>query len=146
MREFFRGWRRKVGCVTLVMACVFAVAWVRSFFIWDVLTFPVGRDASFEVLSSSDRFLMSYVEHNGFLNEPFHTTTSWRNQGVRPWWDVAEFGSTTQAVSIPPATGMVKRLSVGSSQKALTIPLTLLSAYLILWKHRTRQCLLRRPN
>jgi len=26
MREFFHGWRRKVGCVALVMA----VAWMRS--------------------------------------------------------------------------------------------------------------------
>jgi hypothetical protein len=30
MREVFRGWRRKVGAVTLVMACVFAVGWLRS--------------------------------------------------------------------------------------------------------------------
>ncbi|MDB5348223.1 MAG: hypothetical protein JWP89_6600 [Schlesneria sp.] len=136
MYTFFHGWRRKLGCVALVTACVFAVAWVRSFFIWDVLTFPVGRDASFEVLSSSDRFLMSYVEHGGFLNEPFHTTAPWRNQGVRPWWDVTEFGSTTQEVSVPPATGTVKRLSVGSTQRAITITLTLLSAYLILWEPR----------
>ena len=30
MREFFRGWRRKVGCVTLVMAIAFTIGWVRS--------------------------------------------------------------------------------------------------------------------
>ncbi|WP_397569543.1 hypothetical protein [Schlesneria sp. T3-172] len=27
---FFRGWRRKLGLLTLVMACVFMVGWVRS--------------------------------------------------------------------------------------------------------------------
>src|SRR3954462_3489874 len=32
MREFFRGWRRKLGVATLVMACVFAAGWVRSLF------------------------------------------------------------------------------------------------------------------
>jgi hypothetical protein len=30
MREFFKGWRRKVGVVTLAMACVLMVGWVRS--------------------------------------------------------------------------------------------------------------------
>ena len=31
MREFFRGWRRKVGCVTLVMACALALNWAASY-------------------------------------------------------------------------------------------------------------------
>ena len=31
MREFFKGWRRKAGCVVLVAACVLAIAWMRSF-------------------------------------------------------------------------------------------------------------------
>jgi hypothetical protein len=30
MREFFRGWRRKVGCVTLMMACVAMPGWTRD--------------------------------------------------------------------------------------------------------------------
>lgn len=30
MSQFFHGCRRKVGCVTLVMACVFVAGWVRS--------------------------------------------------------------------------------------------------------------------
>jgi hypothetical protein len=30
MKEFFRGWRRKVGVVTLVMACLLMCGWVRS--------------------------------------------------------------------------------------------------------------------
>ena len=80
---------------------------------------------------------MSYVKHDGFLNEPFHTSAPRQNQGERPWWDVIEFGSTIQAVSVPPLIGMVKRFSVGSTQGALTITLTLLSVYLILWKPRT---------
>ena len=31
MRSFFKGWRRKTGVVTLVMACVFAGEWMRSY-------------------------------------------------------------------------------------------------------------------
>ena len=30
MFNYFRGWRRKAGLVTLLMACVFAAGWVRS--------------------------------------------------------------------------------------------------------------------
>lgn len=30
MSEFFKPWRRKAGCLTLVMACMFLVGWVRS--------------------------------------------------------------------------------------------------------------------
>lgn len=36
MREFFKPWRRKAGCVTLAMACLCAGAWVRSMTIRDV--------------------------------------------------------------------------------------------------------------
>ncbi|MDB5345770.1 MAG: hypothetical protein JWP89_4147 [Schlesneria sp.] len=31
MRDFFHGWRRKLGCVTLVMACAVSSAWLRSY-------------------------------------------------------------------------------------------------------------------
>jgi hypothetical protein len=30
MREFFHGWRRKAGCVTLVIACLLMGGWLRS--------------------------------------------------------------------------------------------------------------------
>ena len=39
MKEFFRGWRRKIGVATLTMACVFAVGWVRSTIVADTLRF-----------------------------------------------------------------------------------------------------------
>lgn len=32
MGEFFKGWRRKTGVLTLVMACLFAAVWVRSMY------------------------------------------------------------------------------------------------------------------
>lgn len=37
MDPFFKGWRCKAGCVTLVMACVFMAGWVRSMHIEDYL-------------------------------------------------------------------------------------------------------------
>ena len=36
MGVFFKGWRRKAGCVVLVMACLLATAWMRSHVTRDV--------------------------------------------------------------------------------------------------------------
>jgi len=42
MGDFFCGWRRKTGVLTLVIALVFAVAWVRSIGVCDILVFTEG--------------------------------------------------------------------------------------------------------
>ena len=39
MGDYFKLWRRKIGVVTLVVACVFAVGWVRSQFVEDGIYF-----------------------------------------------------------------------------------------------------------
>ena len=43
MREFFKLWRRKIGVVTLVMACVFMGGWVRSRTIDEGVSFRTGK-------------------------------------------------------------------------------------------------------
>lgn len=40
MREFFRGWRRKLGVVALMVSCVFAAGWVRSCSVEDRIYLP----------------------------------------------------------------------------------------------------------
>ncbi|WP_397569086.1 hypothetical protein [Schlesneria sp. T3-172] len=42
MREFFRGWKRKVGCVALLLACVFMAEWVRSYSATGGVWIPFG--------------------------------------------------------------------------------------------------------
>ena len=42
MREFFRGWKRKIGIVTLLMACASSVGWIRSVSRFDCVTVSVG--------------------------------------------------------------------------------------------------------
>src|SRR5262249_54008008 len=42
MREFFRGWRRKAGCVVLAWACAFMGWWVRSVTVTDEFI-PPGK-------------------------------------------------------------------------------------------------------
>lgn len=33
MSEFFKSWRRQIGVLTLMLACVFAVGWLRSLYL-----------------------------------------------------------------------------------------------------------------
>jgi len=37
MGDFFKPWRRKIGVVTLVLACLFMAGWVRSHFYVDLV-------------------------------------------------------------------------------------------------------------
>lgn len=43
MREFYRPFRRKLGLLTLVMACLFVAGWVRSITFDDRATFQFRR-------------------------------------------------------------------------------------------------------
>lgn len=53
MKEFFQPWRRTVGCVTLVIACVFMGGWCRSMHFYNKLIFPVGAHAEVSVFSTN---------------------------------------------------------------------------------------------
>jgi len=120
MSDFFKCWRRKAGCVLLVMAAVLAAGWVRSLSVWDQVLFSHG-DRSYSV--------MSY-------------------RGGVAWWSLRNprqqrLSFTSQAYG---AISRYKMSFVELTQKASSdgrrcwsvfywqpvIPLTLLSAYLIL--------------
>ena len=49
MKEFFEGWRRKAGLVTLVMACVVCSFWVRSAKWEDDLTVRATTDQTIAI-------------------------------------------------------------------------------------------------
>lgn len=52
MKEFFRGWKRKVGCLTLTMACVAMVGWVRSFIVADFVHLPFKSEPGTNIVSA----------------------------------------------------------------------------------------------
>ena len=60
MREFFRGWRRKVGVVTLVMASLFAAGWVRSIMMLDIVIIPSGPFVTVTTISNDNYFGVQY--------------------------------------------------------------------------------------
>jgi hypothetical protein len=132
MREFFRGWRRKVGCVTLLIACVFAAGWVRSLrareFMFIEFEFPFG--GRINVYTSPNQMEILLQRSTGWL---------------------FVFGEVDPIVTLDTLDGVwffdvqpIEVLQVAAGYEvriyfyAIVIPLTLLSACLILWKPRKR--------
>jgi hypothetical protein len=110
MREFFRGWRRKAGCVALVVASVFAAAWCRNLATDD---YVVGFRGS--LISTNGRF---YVARQFNLDRRSLC------------WD-----SGPALFPKNMATFEIETLGAPYSK---VVPLTLLSAYLILWSRERR--------
>jgi hypothetical protein len=146
MGEFVKPWRRKAGCVTLVMACVFARGWLRSF---DNLDFVnVVREGT--VLLS----LFSGFENCGgnlFISmdgspDSFSTRlVTYRKTDMHSSYDAFERSVPTAHLWRLHFGGfdLGQSMSLGSLQTTLQapywsiiIPLSLLSGYLLLSKPR----------
>ena len=126
MRSFFHGWRRKAGVVTLAVACALCTMWMRSLSIQDVCVFQFGSTAS-DVLSQRGMIYWHVTRFEGELKysfDRFYTAAFAADDELagpeRRIWDDNE-----EWYSLP--------------YPLLVLPLTLLSAYLILWKPRKRK-------
>ena len=123
--EFLIGWRRKAGLVTLAMAVVFAMAWIRGMIVYDVVKFTIGNQQI--VLLCVDSAIV---------------WESWNRNGDAPMWEWKRMSPTNRTL-----TG-VKIATIGGIPFSpvtfhfhiftwwLVLPLTLLSAWLILGKPR----------
>lgn len=146
MKEFFHGWRRKAGLVTLVMALILAVAWMRSYFFNDEVLVPRGQSTYF--LDSAHARIgwgrttpshpSARTELHSFNMTKMNVLDSRESCDLQVCWRWAgfrfELGTLRhQASRIEIETWMVPYWS-------LVLPLTLLSAYLILWNPRKRSC------
>ena len=59
MGEFFKGWRRKVGVLTLVMACMFMAVWIRSSLVIDKIANDFGGHEKLVEMLQGDESGMS---------------------------------------------------------------------------------------
>ena len=140
MHTFFHGWRRKAGVVTLVMACALMGGWIRSYASVDSIFVNTGNgqrrlqseggyliwsSGGFEPAGSSFGFESRLFTPIEFI-EPNELWVDWRFRcpGIRV--------GTMPSGHAP--NGFV-RLSL-VAYLMFVFPLTLLSAYLILWKPR----------
>ena len=87
MGEYLRGWRRKIGVVTLFMACVIVGAWVRSLIRHDLVMIPYGNDTfCFESMCGEIEFARLTTRDNT-------TKPKWISNAITPghwrWLDDA---------------------------------------------------------
>jgi len=139
MGGYFKPWRRKIGVVTLVMACVLMVGWVRSLSGLDSFLWPSGTGRVFGLMST-DQYFGCGVRDSVWKQEPLGF----------PRWHTGEFRSVNQWIDeIPDKSWQFRQVnfavihSKGENTTicftpywSIVIPLTLLSAYLLLPKPR----------
>ena len=145
MREFFRGWRRKAGCVALVMALAVASAWARSYGTLDGIQVPdwhrqygiVSMNGGIQAAMCVPVPIANRLVASEWITGPVtdaQRADYWSTLDVewRQKWCGFDFGAATD---VP--TGVRFSFAV-IPYWSTTIPLTLLSAYLLLWKPRKR--------
>ena len=154
MREFFTGWRRKVGVMTLMMALVFEVGWVRSLNIIDIAHFQ-PQESRYCILSKDGELSCRYfspfseVPEQGFksirwtsaeltTNRRRNYKTNWDDKDVKwHWhWGSFDFGSASyEMLPISPYPIWFRREDVWQIPYwSIVVPLTLFSAFLLLTK------------
>lgn len=155
MGEFFKGWRRKVGLVTLAMACVIACLWVRSLGVEDVFlawtdyadSYYTSRDGSFhwDRISYASGEPMGKLNSLGYYREN-HLGWETKRLPSREWitaiprgveWRRAGLGIQFIVAKFTDSSGVPRRRVKWVIPYApFAVTLTALSAWLILWKPR----------
>jgi hypothetical protein len=125
MHTFFHGWRRKLGIVTLVMTLAIMGLWARSYLVPEQFAGSV-------YVGSADGIVTF-----GQIVERLKNVASTSGEDSYQGWAGVGFGRTHY---------FIERLSVELIMDELSIPywtfvlpLTVLSAYLILWKPRKQK-------
>ena len=146
MRDFFRGWRRKIGVVTLVMACLFLLGWVRSLTHFEGVSLPFGRKPN-HFFVSWDSSLVWLKEYIGGMGPGLYPEFKSRsitgiddrifNSPHFEWrWNWSGFGSGVGVDEIKVGNRIERTSLTVIPYWSVTIPLTLISAFLLLTKPR----------
>lgn len=151
MREFFRGWRRKVGCVTLLISCVLMVGWMRSRAKLDTVYIPVFNRLHLVVSARGELAWLSadWLGYEAWQWQTTDVTTIKAPTGsaAATFPDIMERlhrGLEDDARMRGEKNGRSPRLWLISYRSAI-LALTLLSAYLILWGPRKRTSAISNP-
>ena len=136
MSEFFRGWRRKVGCVTLVLACIAATAWVRSYVLFEKFCYRIERfSTSHQHLYSTNGQIWwsRLLEEEGGLHCRWHYSSKSSNviicnaEDITWRWKAGEF-----EFGEFPDIGIGKVTYAIIPYWSIVLPLTIISAFLLL--------------
>ena len=133
MHTFFHGWRRQAGVVTLVMALALMSGWIRSLSVTDSCQLPVGGRWQAGCVSHRGRFSCGWTDLEGAMDYEWRTVPNHGPIALRIRGLYFDF-TGGQA---PNPSGKLSPHII--PYWCVVLPLTLLSAYLILWKPRKRE-------
>ena len=151
MGEHFHGWRRKVGAVTLALALVFMVGWIRSFsevdqieFLKDAQTLHVVYSCPAGIgwtMCREIRVVPKFTVGIGkFNSRTFHSNN---HNGAYPFgwnakpWESDWLGFRKISVYIEKGTTLEALKIWIVAYASIVIPLTLLSGFLLFGKRRS---------
>ena len=117
MGEYFKSWRRRCGLVVLGLACVFVFAWVRGFYTEDTFESTSLVPTPFGFIFDNGPLIV----HSGLIDA----------QGVIRT-EATLCGPNAVRLSIDAPNWVMEIAEI--HHWSIVIPLTLLSAYLLLWK------------
>ena len=141
LQEFLKGWRRKTGCVILMIACTVVGMWLRSHIVRDGIS-DLGDKGAHSLYSVNGT--IRWTQWLGPERNPYHepvwyslrSDTFQEPQSIiwsRQWCFIHRRESDDRPWFVP---GRTRELIL--PYWFVVIPLTLLSAYLLLWKPRKR--------
>lgn len=138
---YFKSLRQKIGVATLAIACVFAAGWLRSEMLSDILNLPY-RSHRAGVRSQSGTFGWCY-EYTLDGREYPTVVVGWRTETVpKPLIDWRKYQRGLGRLGFQWGSdkfGDVERKYYFQAPYwSIVIPLTLLSAYLLISKPRTK--------
>jgi hypothetical protein len=149
MREYFRGWKRKVGVVTLMMACMSVIGWVKSHVYQDDIEVCIGTELIYSLVTHDLEVCLWRIRP---LEESMSQCSfSWTSQPIdrraSPFFDEMRQQSVLGiSYTRDDRSGLDRYHFLIIPYWLIAVPLTLLSAYLILWKPRKRVVLEERQS
>jgi hypothetical protein len=155
MLTFFHGWRRKIGVLTMVMACVVSIGWIRSLVKFEAVEL-ISNNRSFSLLFDNGRLRWFYAHGEKarvekwdirfltfFRDEPYPGKYEIRRKRLS--FVMGDFklitGSELQLfysdlVQSDGPEVLVNQIIAQAPYWSIVLPLTLLSAYMLLSKAR----------
>lgn len=141
MREFFRGWQRKVGVLTLVTACVLTAGWIGSTKELLAMTWPRSSHSTEAIVSAGG--LVSWQTRIDC--DPVEQSVRWHSQSLIPEFNRFRDPSTEWQLDILGIlVGVLPSEANGGTAVVirvvpywlLVVPVTLASAWLLLSQTR----------
>ena len=145
MGDFFYGWRRKAGVVTAAIACLLTVAWVRSLTTIDTVEYWSSFTVQ-DLRSFKGTFHWSGREHGRVIPRAIRGRFDWQYCPISREND-SQFGGPSLSrwywdrlgVSYWRQNEPIQVFEFNVRYSSVVIPLTVLSAYLLLFKPRQRK-------